>query len=251
MNKHHFREWKNAHNDQWPHGADYTCVIYLFWIFVFLHLLQEKTVLIVQSFIHRVVHNGNYHILSENISTSPIQHESLNPLKHGKYLTTNIHWIIEKKNVFVSSKGLKKKCISYPFGVRQSMVGEGCDEAGVHHPERISHALRHFSFFLFSFICCHHRLCKHHLYNQQPCNHSPCKYNFYDHHPCNYHPCIHPLHIHHLQSLHGIFIGEIVASEDDSDPIAPSNSERRSQDVDRCISLIVHSQAADDINNNN
>ena len=26
------------------------------------------------------------------------------------------------------------------------MVGEGCDEAGVHHPERISHALRHFSF---------------------------------------------------------------------------------------------------------
>ena len=143
------------------------------------------------------------------------------------------------------------KCISYPFGVRQPMVGEGCDEAGVHHPERISHALRHFSFFLFSFICCHHRLCKHHLYNQQPCNHSPCKHNFYDHHPCNYHPCIHPLHIHHLQSLHGIFIGEIVASEDDSDPIAPSNSERRSQDVDRCISLIVHSQAADDINNNN
>ena len=26
------------------------------------------------------------------------------------------------------------------------MVGEGCDEAGVHHPERISHALRHFPF---------------------------------------------------------------------------------------------------------
>ena len=38
------------------------------------------------------------------------------------------------------------KCISYPFGVRQSMVGEGCDEAGVHHPERISHALWHFPF---------------------------------------------------------------------------------------------------------
>ena len=84
---------------------------------------------------------------SQKIFTSPIEHESFNPLKHGEYLTICIHWIFVEKNVyFFLSKVLKKKCISYPFGVRQSMVGEGCDEAGVHHPERISHALRHFSF---------------------------------------------------------------------------------------------------------
>ena len=70
---------------------------------------------------------------------------------------------------------------------------------------------------------------------------------FYDHPPWNYLPCIHPLHNHHLQSLHGIFISEIVAGEDDSDPIAPSNSERRSQDVD--CSVALHSQASDDSDN--
>ena len=53
---------------------------------------------------------------------------------------------LKKKMYIFSLKSLKKKCISYPFSIRQSMVGEGCDEAGVHHPERISHALRHFSF---------------------------------------------------------------------------------------------------------
>ena len=86
-------------------------------------------------------------IFFQNIFTPPIEHESFNPLKHGEYLTICIHWIFEEKNVyFFLSKVLKKNRISYPFGVRQSMVGEGCDEAGVHHPERISHALRHFSF---------------------------------------------------------------------------------------------------------
>ena len=137
------------------------------------------------------------------------------------------------------------KCISYPFGVRQPMVGEGCDEAGVHHPERISHALRHFPFsfsLLFAaIIVCANIICTinnraliiiHHPRNHHHRNHHP-----WNHHPWNYHPCIHPLHIHHLQSLHGIFIGEIVASEDDSDPIAPSNSERRSQDVDCSVAL--------------
>ena len=71
---------------------------------------------------------------------------------------------------------------------------------------------------------------------------------FYDHPPWNYLPCIHPLHNHHLQSLHGIFISEIVAGEDDSDPIAPSNSERRSQDVD--CSVALQSQATDNSDNN-
>ena len=86
-------------------------------------------------------------IFFQNIFTPPIEHESFNPLKHGEYLTICIHWIFEEKNVyFFLSKVLKKKCISYPFGVRQSMVGQGCDETGVHHPERISHALPHFSF---------------------------------------------------------------------------------------------------------
>ena len=66
------------------------------------------------------------------------------------------------------------------------MVGEGCDEAGVHHPERISHALRHFSFFPFSFICCQHRPCNHHLYNQQPCSYHPCNQQ-----PCNHYLCKH------------------------------------------------------------
>ena len=70
---------------------------------------------------------------------------------------------------------------------------------------------------------------------------------FYDHPPWNYLPCIHPLHNHHLQSLHGIFISEIVAGEDDSDPIAPSNSERRSQDVD--CSVALHSLATDNCDN--
>ena len=62
-------------------------------------------------------------------------------------MKASTHWSMASTWQDVSIEYLKKKkCISYPFGVRQSMVGEGCDEAGVHHPERISHALRHFSF---------------------------------------------------------------------------------------------------------
>ena len=62
-------------------------------------------------------------------------------------MKASTHWSMASTWQYVSIEYLKKKkCISYPFGVRQSMVGEGCDEAGVHHPERISHALRHFSF---------------------------------------------------------------------------------------------------------
>ena len=95
------------------------------------------------------------------------------------------------------------KCISYPFGVRQPMVGEGCDEAGVHHPERISHALRHFPFsfsLLFAaIIVCANIICTinnraliiiHHPRNHHHRNHHP-----WNHHPWNYHPCIHPLQI--------------------------------------------------------
>ena len=62
-------------------------------------------------------------------------------------MKASTHWSMASTWQDVSIEYLKKKkCISYPFGVRQSMVGEGCDEAGVHHPERISHALRQFSF---------------------------------------------------------------------------------------------------------
>ena len=136
------------------------------------------------------------------------------------------------------------------------MVGEGCDEAGVHHPERISHALRHFSFsfsLLFAaIIVCAIIICTiitvQLSYVQSTSVQSlSVQTQFYDHPPWNYLPCIHPLHNHHLQSLHGIFISEIVAGEDDSDPIAPSNSERRSQDVD--CSVALHSLATDNSNN--
>ena len=45
------------------------------------------------------------------------------------------------------------------------------------------------SFFLFSFICCHHRLCKHHSYNQLQSNCHLCKRRVYDYHSS----CKHPL----------------------------------------------------------
>ena len=40
--------------------------------------------------------------------------------------------------------------------------------------------------FLFSFICCQHRPCNHHLYNQQPCSYHPCNQQ-----PCNHYLCKH------------------------------------------------------------
>ena len=93
-------------------------------------------------------------IFFQKIFTSPIEHESFNPLKHGEYLTRCIHWIFEEEKMYF----LPLWCQTI-YGWRGLWRGRS-SPPGTNKPCPAAIFL-----FLFSFICCHHRLCNHHLYN--------------------------------------------------------------------------------------
>ena len=132
------------------------------------------------------------------IFTSSVKHERFNPLQHGQHLTCGIVDL----SFFSFYVFFFSLFATYPFSVRQSMVGKGGHKARVHHPEGISHALHQISEPLSSslsiiviiiIILCYH--------------------------------C--PMHHSHLQCLHGILVSEIVSSKDDPDPVAPSHAKGR------------------------